>query len=232
MAGEPRTGGTERLLTGAVWVVLLFALGLWGAELTDGEAPRPGPVPGETVADPAEAADGRVLPAARTPLPAAAPRRVGIDAIGVHARVVERGLNRDGAVQPPPMGTPGDVGWYRDGPAPGTPGAALLVGHLDTDTGRAVFHRLSSVRPGAQVDVARTDGTVAEFTVEEVTVAEHADFDPREVYGTRRPGRAELRLITCTGPFDRAGGSYTANLVVSAYLTGVRPGSGAGPSPG
>ncbi|MBW8818350.1 MAG: class F sortase, partial [Streptomyces sp.] len=31
--------------------------------------------------------------------------------------------------------------------------------------------------------------------------------------------RAELRLITCGGTFDRATRSYTANVIVSAYLT-------------
>jgi hypothetical protein len=35
------------------------------------------------------------------------------------------------------------------------------------------------------------------------------------------PGRAELRLVTCGGTFDRTTGGYTANVVVSAYLTGT-----------
>ncbi|GAA2396774.1 class F sortase [Streptomyces glaucosporus] len=243
-AREPRASGAERAVAAAVWAVLLLGLWLWGRDLTGGSGPPPGPEPGVPVAGrafggapggdsagasgpPGHADAARALPEARPPLPDSEPRRLDIDAIGVHARIVERGLNRDGAVDPPPMDAPGLVGWYGGGPAPGAGGAALLVGHLDTDTGRAVFHRLASVGPGTQVDVTRADGTVAEFTVEDVSVAERADFDPEEVYGARRAGRAELRLITCTGAFDRADGSYTANLVVSAYLTGVRPALGA-----
>jgi len=238
VAGEPRTSGTGRLLAALVWAALLLGVWLWGRELTEGTLPPPSapvlggvPVPdrapGGTPGDAAGRALGDRAPPARAPLPAAEPRRVDIGTIGVHARIVERGLDSRGAIEPPPMDAPGVVGWYGGGPAPGSEGAALLVGHLDTDTGPAVFHRLRSIRPGARVDVARGDGTVAEFTVEGVSVAERADFDPERVYGARRAGRAELRLITCTGTFDRAGGSYTANLVVSAYLTGVRPGSGA-----
>ncbi|MFF5315818.1 class F sortase, partial [Streptomyces massasporeus] len=42
------------------------------------------------------------------------------------------------------------------------------------------------------------------------------------VYGPHERGRAELRLLTCAGTFDRASGTYSANTVVSAYLTGAR----------
>ncbi|MEE1937916.1 class F sortase [Streptomyces sp. TRM 70361] len=226
--GEPRASSAGRLAAAVVWAVLLTAVWLWGRELSDPAAvappdPRPGSGARHDPAGGTDGASGRTLPAAHAPLPAAEPWRVDIEAAGVHARIVERGLDSEGAVRPPPMDTPGVVGWYRDGPEPGTEGAALLVGHVDTDRGPAVFHRLASVRPGDRVRVTRADGTVAEFTAEDVSVAERADFDPARVYGARRAGRAELRLITCTGDFDRDSRSYTANLVVSAYLTGVRP---------
>ena len=35
----------------------------------------------------------------------------------------------------------------------------------------AVFHRLDTLEPGQEIRVARTDGTVAEFTVEDVRAA-------------------------------------------------------------
>jgi hypothetical protein len=223
--GEPRTGCASRLVAGAVWAVLLLGVWLWGRELTD-PAPPPGPAHAGAPASGGASggASGSTSGGAsgHAPLPPAEPRRVDIDTAGVHARIIERGLDRDGAVRPPPMDSPDTVGWYADGPAPGEEGVALLVGHLDTERGRAVFHRLPSVRPGDRIGVVRDDGRTAEFTVEDVSIAERADFDPHEVYGARRPGRAELRIITCTGVFDRASGSYTANLVVSAHLTGVR----------
>ena len=56
-----------------------------------------------------------------------------------------------------------------------------------------------------------------------VAVVRRDGFDAHQAYGPREPGRAELRLITCGGTFDRASRSYTANVIVSAYLTGTAP---------
>jgi sortase (surface protein transpeptidase) len=140
--------------------------------------------------------------------------------MGVQAPVVARGLDRLGAIDPPPFDQPGVVGWYAAGAEPGAAGTALMVGHVDTRTRPAVFYKLSSVKPGDTVRVMRDDGTVAEFTVDDVQVLPRDHFDAQQAYGVRKSGRAELRLITCGGTFDRRSDSYTANVVVSAYLTG------------
>jgi hypothetical protein len=158
--------------------------------------------------------------AAHMPLSAASPLRVDIPSVGVHAPIVPRGLDSAGAVDPPPYETPDVAGWWGAGPAPGSNGAALLVGHVDTATKPAVFYGLSSVAPGALVEVARSDGTVAQFTVEGVEVVPKAGFSADHVYGS--DGRPELRLITCGGTFDRAKQAYSANVVVFAALTGTR----------
>jgi hypothetical protein len=113
------------------------------------------------------------------------------------------------------------VGWYGDGVRPGAAGTALIVGHVDTETRPAVFYKLSTLRPGETIRVIRDDGKVAEFTVDDVRVLTRDHFDAQQAYGTRQSGRAELRLITCGGTFDRTSRSYTANVIVSAYLTGT-----------
>ncbi|SEN61292.1 Sortase family protein [Actinacidiphila rubida] len=159
--------------------------------------------------------------APHAPLPAAAPTRLDVPSIGVHASLVGRDLT-DGTIDPPPYDTPGVAGWYRGGPAPGAPGAAVIVGHVDTETGPAVFYALSTVQRGAVVDVTRTDGTVAEFSVEAVEVVQKDHFDASRVYGSGT-GRPELRLITCGGSFDRTQQEYSANVVVYAALTGSHP---------
>ena len=69
--------------------------------------------------------------------------------------------------------------------------------------------------------MARDDGRIAEFTVDDVDVVQRDGFDAQQAYGTRESGRAELRLITCGGTFDKVSRSYTANVIVSAYLTGT-----------
>lgn len=198
-------------MTAAAWLLLLLGLWLWGRE-----SGLPA-LPGTRDAD----AAGVQLPPAHDPLPPARPHRVDIPAIGVRAPVVRRGLDRDRAVDPPPYDRPGAVGWYAGGTEPGRAGAALFVGHVDTESDPAVFYDLSALKPGQQVRVLRADGSLAVFTVEDVEVLRRDRFDPARAYGERRAGRAELRLITCGGAFDPATGSYAANVVVSAYLTGT-----------
>ncbi|MGV9878280.1 class F sortase [Streptomyces sp. NPDC003006] len=201
MSGGERPPGSGRTLTGVAWAVLLAGgLWLWGSDLMD----QPGGPP------------------AHEPLAPARPQRLDVPFLEVRAPVTARGLDTEGAIDPPPYDRPETVGWYGGGTHPGAPGAALFVGHVDTETKPAVFYDLSAVRPGEKVTVARDDGTVAEFTVDDVEVVTRERFDAKKAYGPHEEGRAELRLITCGGTFDRATRSYTANVIVSAYLTGVR----------
>ncbi|MCM2392204.1 class F sortase [Streptomyces albipurpureus] len=212
--------GSGRLLTGVVWVVLLLGLWLWGRGEGGGLGGSSGPTTGDVAAVGRPA--GVPLPPAHDPLEPARPQRVDIPSIGVAAPVVPRGLDSAGAIDPPPYATAQTVGWYGAGTQPGAPGASLLVGHVDTKTEPAAFYGLSTARPGQQVRVTRADGSVAEFTIDDVQVFERDGFDAQKAYGPRQGGRAELRLITCGGTFDKTTDSYTANVVVSAYLTGVR----------
>ncbi|MFJ2869115.1 class F sortase [Streptomyces sp. NPDC087298] len=221
MSAPDGTAGHGRLPAGVAWAVLLLGLWLWGRGSADGSGTGSAPTTGDI------AAVGRplgvALPPPHDPIEGAVPERVEIPSIGVRAPVVARGLDEDGAIEPPPFDTPRTVGWYGGGTEPGAKGPALLVGHVDTETRPAVFYGLSAVRPGARVEVTRTDGTVAEFTVDDVQVFTRARFDADNAYGPRQDGRAELRLITCGGTFDQKSNEYDANVVVSAYLTGEKP---------
>ncbi|WP_405885707.1 class F sortase [Streptomyces sp. NBC_01136] len=218
MCVNERSSGAGRLLTGVAWVVLLLGLWLWGREVTDVRQGMSAPATGDI------AAVGRPpevrLPPPLKPMANALPQRIDIPSMGVQAPVVGRGLDARGAIDPPPFGQSGVVGWYAAGVRPGAAGTALFVGHVDTATRPAVFYKLSAVRPGQKVRVVRDDGTVADFTVDDVQVFPRDHFDAQQAYGPRQSGRAELRLVTCGGTFDRVNRTYTANVVVSAYLTG------------
>ncbi|MBZ9596036.1 MULTISPECIES: class F sortase [Streptomyces] len=215
---EAKASAGGRLLTFAAWSVLVLGLWLWGRELTVAPAPLSGQAGGALSAG---------LPAAHAPVAGSLPQRVDVPSIGIQAPVVSRGLDKDGAIDPPPYDSPGTVGWWGKGVQPGAAGTALMVGHVDTRSKPAVFYGLSSAQPGDKVRVVRADGSVAEFTIEDVRVYERAAFDAHKAYGPRVRGRAELRLVTCGGTYDKAAKEYSANVVVSAYLTGVgvRPGT-------
>lgn len=222
MSGRKHSPGTGRAVTGVAWALLLLGLWLWGRTTTAlPEGGASGPATGDMAA--AGRPPGVALPPPYRPLDAAAPRRLDIPGLGVRAPVVARGLDARGAPEPPPFERAGAVAWYAAGTAPGAAGTALLVGHVDTDTRPAVFYKVSSLRPGDTIRVVRADTEVAEFTVDDVQVLTRDRFDARQAYGPRSSGRAELRLITCGGTFDRVTRSYTANVVVSAYLTGTGP---------
>ncbi|MGW7254969.1 class F sortase [Streptomyces sp. NPDC054834] len=221
MSDHEPFSGTGRLLAGVTWALLLLGLWLWGREVTDVPAGTSGSATGDVAAVGRPDASG--LPPAARPLGEALPQRIDIPDLGVQAPVVARGLDGQGAIDPPPFDQAGVVGWYAAGAKPGAAGTALMVGHVDTETRPAVFYRISALRPGETVRVVRSDGRVAEFTVDDVRVLPRDRFDAQQAYGPRESGRAELRLITCGGTFDRASRSYTANVVVSAYLTGTGP---------
>ncbi|MFB7371019.1 class F sortase [Streptomyces sp. NPDC056222] len=171
--------------------------------------PRPG-APATPKADP--------LPA---PLARSRPTGIAVPAITIEAPVLGLGLDASGRLGTPPADDPRIVGWYKDGPAPGESGTAVVVGHRDTRTGPAIFLNLDSLAPGNTVRVARADGRVAVFTVDKVRTYTKEQFPDREVYGST--GRPELRLLTCGGSFDPKKG-YASNIVVYAHLTDIARG--------
>jgi Sortase domain len=142
----------------------------------------------------------------------ARPVRLEIPSIGVDAPIVPLGLNPDRTLEVP--SDFGDTGWWSGGPRPGERGPAVIAGHVDSYTGPAVFFRLWELRPGAAVVVMRRDGSRARFSVLGSERYRKAEFPTSRVYGPTRG--ATLRLITCSGTFDRVSGHYLDNTVVYA----------------
>ncbi len=145
----------------------------------------------------------------------APPIKVEVPHAGISAPVVPVGLLADGSMEIPAVTL---AGWYDLGPAPGQVGPAVLVGHVDSQAGPAVFYRLTSVRAGDTVIVDRADGTAARFTVSKVTNVDKDAFPLEEVFGATPD--ASLRLITCTGSFNPRTRHYSDNLIVWATAQG------------
>jgi sortase (surface protein transpeptidase) len=151
-------------------------------------------------------------------LPESAPVSLSVPAIGVNTPLLRLGLNSDGTIQVPPLDDPDSkAGWYDRSPAPGTPGPAIILGHVDSAKyGPGVFYRLGDLKPGERIDITRTDGTVAVFRIDAVRSYSKSDFPTLQVYGNI--DHAGLRLITCGGEFDSDAHSYENNIVVYASL--------------
>jgi Sortase domain len=150
-------------------------------------------------------------------LPAATPVMLDIPSIGVNTSLMQLGLNADHTVQVPPLGAHSQAGWYRNSPAPGQLGPAVILGHVDSAKyGAAVFFKLGALRPGDTVIVTRSDHVGAVFRVDRVVSFPKDQFPTLQVYGNTR--NAALRLITCGGKFDSATRNYENNIVVFASL--------------
>ena len=161
---------------------------------------------------PRKAVTGERPPARTVPRKVAPPRWIRIPAIGVSAPVIPLGLNKDHTIEVPKDFS--DTGWYRPGPDPGEQGPAVIVGHVDSQTGPAVFYRLRELKRGNRILIRRADGTTVRFRVNGLERWPKAEFPTRRVYGrTRGP---VLRLVTCSGAFDSSSGHYVDNTIVFA----------------
>jgi sortase (surface protein transpeptidase) len=94
----------------------------------------------------------------------------------------------------------------------------VIIGHIDSVRGPAVFYRLRLLHPGQRVYVRQASGRLAIFQVTSVRMYLKSRFPTRLVFGPTPD--AQLRLITCGGTFDPVTGHYLSNVVV--YATFIR----------
>jgi sortase (surface protein transpeptidase) len=144
------------------------------------------------------------------------PTRISIPSIGVRAKVIKVGRAADGSIATPAVEPAKATGWYRLGPTPGELGTAVIVGHVDTDSQPAVFHRLPELRKGKLIKVEREDHRVATFTVESVESFPKTSFPAGRVLDST--DRARLVLVTCGGAWIGGHIGYSDNVIVFATL--------------
>jgi sortase (surface protein transpeptidase) len=183
-------------------------------------ARRADPSPTATSRAPDQAAGGvdaaRGFRSARGYRATPVPVRIDIPSIGVSSALDRLGRAPDGTVETPPLRRAAVAGWYALGPRPGDPGSAVILGHVDSKRGPAVFFRLRELRRGDQVTVRRADGSVLRFVVERTEQFDKQRFPTDDVYyPTLTPG---LRLVTCGGLFDYRSGHYRSNIIVFAAV--------------
>jgi len=224
---DPWGPGALRVAPNRVYVVLC-ALLLAAAVLLVGsyfaQSPPPPAPPGALGAVPA-AMTGPAGNAGSGSIPGASaadsfsmtsspPVSVRASVVGIHSQLVQVGLDRNQAIEVPASYS--EAAWYRLGPTPGTLGAAVIIGHVDSFHGPGVFFNLGDMRPGQIIDVARADKSVAHFRVDAINRYSKDLFPTEAVYGPIN--YAGLRLITCSGTFDETTRSYDSNTVVFASL--------------
>lgn len=211
------------------WWALAVALLLVGAGsaflgLRGHEHPLPGPTPFPKTSLPKTTSAGSTTttPAAKaTPQFAlrSTPVQIRVPAIALDVSLTTLGLNPNGTVQ-----VPTDIqqpGWYRLGPSPGQDGSAVILGHVDSYQGPAVFFKLRSMVAGDLIDVSLADGASAQFKVTSVAMYAKTAFPDQQVYAAH--GYGALQLVTCGGTFDVQTGHYLSNIVVYSSLVALTP---------
>lgn len=144
------------------------------------------------------------------------PTRIAIPSLWINAPVDQLGLRSDGTLETPSFARSKNAAWFKYGPSPGEVGPAVILGHVDNKTDRAVFFELRRIKVGAKVEISRADGSKLLFTVDSVEQFPKANFPTERVYGqTNSP---TLRMVTCGGKFDKARGDYLDNIIVFASL--------------
>ncbi|MFG2138553.1 class F sortase [Streptomyces sp. NPDC048650] len=146
-----------------------------------------------------------------------APQRISVPSLDISSVLEPLGRKKDGTMETP--ADPDQAGWYTPGPAPGEKGPAVIAGHVSWNGKPGVFHRLSSLKAGDTIEVARTDGKSSKFTVSRIAQYPKNKFPTIEVY--KNIDHAGLRLITCGGQYDAAQHYYPDNVVVFAEPAGA-----------
>jgi len=142
------------------------------------------------------------------------PVRLLIPSIGVDTVIESVGKTDAGEV-----GVPQDsknAAWYNLGIAPGQPGNAVIAGHLDNKTGRAVFWRLRELKVDDTITVIDAGGSERTFAVIEVAAYPYNQAPINKIFGFDL--EHDLNLITCTGRWNSKTHTYSQRLVVYTRL--------------
>jgi LPXTG-site transpeptidase (sortase) family protein len=141
-----------------------------------------------------------------------APRYLKIPKLGVNARVLQVGTNKDGS-----LGTPSnvfDTAWYNASAKPGQPGATLIDGHVSSWTSHGVFYGLKNLKPGDTMQVVRGDGSVFNYKVVKTQVYKDNNVDMRAAITPVVQGTPGLNLITCTGQVKPGTSEFNERVIV------------------
>ncbi|WP_374116647.1 class F sortase [Streptomyces gilvus] len=209
-----RTGANLMMVCAAALVIVAVSLA-GGRDASADRSRTPAAAP-QAAAPAAPASPDARETTADPHLPRSRPVRLLIPKISVDAPFTDLAIGPTGQLEPPPAHDTNLVGWYADGASPGEAGTAIIAGHVDTTTSAAVFVRLGELQKGDVFHVVRADGRKATFVVDSAETFAKDDFPSDRVYADTP--RAEVRLITCAGDYDRTARDYKDNLVVFAHL--------------
>lgn len=154
------------------------------------------------------------------------PGQIYIPKIGVNAHILSLPTEMApapflGGQEVPSFGTPPDMSqtaWWSNGPAIGSAGMAVVVGHTQVGGEFGVFNDLALLKPGDRIQVEDSDGKHRVTFLVSGVVVSVPKSDPgalQQVLATHPP-QARLALISCAGEFNSDVLASADNVVVFA----------------
>lgn len=140
------------------------------------------------------------------------PRYLVIPKLGVKARVKQLGLASDGSVATP--SNVFDTGWFKGSARPGTPGAALIDGHISSWTTHGVFYGLKDLKPGDEMQIVRGDGHLFTYQVVKTQTYTDTNTDMTAALTPVDSSASGLNLISCYGSVKPGTNEFNQRIVV------------------
>ena len=147
------------------------------------------------------------------------PRYLSISKLGVvNARIIAVGVKSNGE-----LGTPNnifDVGWYEASGKPGQGKTIVIDGHNGGPHVHGVFKDLPNLVEGDIIKIERGDGKIFEYKVVEnkTVVLSEADAYMKTAFKSPVSGKESVTLISCTGEWSQAQGTYLSRQFTRAIL--------------
>lgn len=138
------------------------------------------------------------------------PTRIQAPAIALNSPIQGVGTNYKGEMDVP-SGKTNNVGWYRYGIAPGTPGTAVFDAHIF-----AAFSELNRLKSGDSIYVTMKSGNVLHFVVTKSAYYALANLAASTLFATTAD--RQINLITCAGKLTANKETYDHRLIVTAKL--------------
>jgi sortase (surface protein transpeptidase) len=187
------------LIIGGLTGVIIFASSLYSPavleplQTTSAATPAPSPQPSRVSA-----------------LPRSEPVQLRIPKIDLSASLSKTTTSPSGQLIVPTSSK--SAAWYQKAPSPGEIGPAIIIGHVHSLNGPAVFWRLREMQPGDVFEIVRKDSRTVKFRVDRIANYRQDEFPSQSVYGNIT--YAGIRLITCGGKYDYSRQQYSHNTVV------------------
>lgn len=147
------------------------------------------------------------------------PRYLSIEALGVkNSRVLAMGVNAAGELDTPRNIF--DVGWYEASGKPGQGGTLIIDGHNGGPHVHGVFKNLPNLTEGDIITIERGDGEIFNYQVAENVAVPLVESNAYMTTAAKSPeqGRESVTLITCTGEWSQAQGTYLSRQFTRAVL--------------